>query len=176
MRLKTAGQKELLKLAGFLFSPLLLYKTELILIKIITFRNYLSIHKDLISLKMSNNYECREIRNIFLLWDCRKKKSEILELNIMMNINKSSVKHMNSNIKSMVFPITSISLWIWLTAWLSPSFSWSCNAAEGVNYSIFIFIYCTILKKIWQDSTKPQVVLYILHAEKLLYFCLGRPL
>lgn len=41
------------------FSSLLLYETELILTKIITFRNYLSIHNGLISL----NYECRGMRN-----------------------------------------------------------------------------------------------------------------
>lgn len=61
---------------GFCFSvlsSLLSYETELILTKIITFKNYLSIDKGLISLKMLNNCECRETRNIFLLWDYRKK-------------------------------------------------------------------------------------------------------
>lgn len=84
-------------LGGFCFSVLsflLPYETELILTKIITFRKCLSIHKGSISLKMLNNYEYREMRNTFLLWDCRKN-SEILKLNIMMNIDESTLKVMN---------------------------------------------------------------------------------
>lgn len=48
------------------FSFLFPFDTEFILSKILTFKNDLSMHKGLISLKMLNNYESKEMRNIFL--------------------------------------------------------------------------------------------------------------
>lgn len=54
------------------FSSLFPFDTEFILSNIVTFKNDLRMHKGLISLKMLNNYENKEMRNIFLSRACKK--------------------------------------------------------------------------------------------------------
>lgn len=71
---KLQGQENCWGFIFLLFSHLsFLFDTELILSKILTFKNDLSMPKGLISLKMLNNYENKEMTNVFLSWACRKK-------------------------------------------------------------------------------------------------------
>lgn len=116
-------------------------------------------------------------REIFSFCETVEKKSEILKLNIVMNINELSLKPMNSNISPWCFlSIVYLYEFDWQLDFVLVFHSHVVQLRVQITVSLYVYAYYYEKKKktIWQDSTKPGVVLYVLHANKTSLFLPGQ--